>query len=283
MVRSSIPRRLAVLGALVALTMWPASVFAQSSSLFGSGSSSSGSRGTTSGSNRSSAGTSGSGGRSTSGQSGFGGSGAGGSGFGQTGGRGQSGGFGQGGGLGQGGTGTGQFGLSGQSTGQNGFVGRSDNSGRFVGNQTIGQQGSNSAGPNFSGLGGGRGSRTGTGNNRNNSFGNNGFGSGGLGAGERKLPVPLTKIAFKYSTPETEALTGRLSTRLAKSSRITEAGVLNQKIGVEVEDGGVARLTGSVDTSEQKSLIEAYVRLEPGVRKVVSEIAVSYADPPPTP
>lgn len=95
--------------------------------------------------------------------------------------------------------------------------------------------------------------------------------------------MPLTKIAFKYSTPETEALTGRLSTRLAKSSRITEAGVLNQKIGVEVEDGGVARLTGSVDTSEQKSLIEAYVRLEPGVRKVVSEIAVSYADPPPTP
>jgi hypothetical protein len=260
-VRSFIYRHLAVVGALIALTMWPASVFAQSSSLFG-GSSSSSSRGGTSGSNRSSAGTSGSG-RSTTGQSGFGG------GQGQAGGRGQ-------GGLGQGGTGTGQFGLSGQQTGQNGFVGRSDNSGRFVGNQGIGQQGSNSAGPNFSGLGGGRGSNSGS--NRNNSFGNN-----GLGSGERKLPVPLTKIAFKYSTPETEALTGRLSTRLAKSSRITEAGVLNQQIGVEMEDGGVARLTGSVETSEQKSLIEAYVRLEPGVRKIVSEIAVSYADPPAKP
>ncbi len=270
MVRSFIFRRLAVVGALVALSMWPASVFAQSSSLFGGGSSSSSSRGGTSGSNRSSAGTSS---RSTGSQSGFGASGFGGN---QAGGRGQTGGFGQGGGLGQGGAGAGQFGLSGQQTGQNGFVGRSDNSGRFVGNQTIGQQGSNSAGPNFSGLGGGRGSRTDS--NRNNSFGNN-----GLGAGERKLPVPLTKIAFKYSTPETEALTGRLSTRLAKSSRITEAGVLNQQIGVAIEDGGVARLTGSVETSEQKSLIEAYVRLEAGGRKVVSEIAVSYADPPPTP
>lgn len=206
---------------------------------------------------------------------------AGGGGSGGTGGS-QSGlaGFGQSGlaGFGQNGlSGFGQSGSSNSSGASGGFIGRGDNAGRFVGNANAGQQtvtggGRNAGGANgLNSLGGGRG-----GNFSSNPFGQFGLGNGFNSLGntpqgkQRKAVKPQQKIAFDYTPLPTPRVTATLTSRYQRLSKREAFS------GVEVEVvNGVATLRGNVLKANDAKLAVILAKLEPGVRSVVSEIAVS--------
>ena len=236
----------------------PATCLGQQSSLFGGGG---GGRSSTGGMSGGSTGRSSTGGMGTTGTSGsmFGGSG-GGSRTGTSGTGRQT-------GAARGGVQEPQFnefGSVGNQIGQGAFVGRSDNSGRFVGQGLAGQQ-TNLGTRGLGQLGAGNRGRNGTGNNNaNNGNANNSNQS------QRRVR-PQLKVAFPTNPVPPTAITTSLQQRL--STETLTAGTL-RNVQLEMTDEGIVTLRGSVASEDARSLAAAMVRLEPGVRKVVNEIAV---------
>lgn len=158
-----------------------------------------------------------------------------------------------------------EFGSVGNQIGQGSFIGRSDNSGRFVGQGQAGQQ--TSLGTRGLGQMGGNRGRNGSGTGNNS--GNNGN-ANNSNQSQRRVR-PQLKIAFPTNPVPVTAVATSLQKRL--STETLTAGTL-RNVQLDMSDEGIVRLSGSVATEDAKSLAAAMVRLEPGVRKVVNEIAV---------
>jgi len=235
---------------------------AQSSSLFGSGSSSTGGRSGNSSLSNAANQSRGANSFGTGGAGGRGGTGA------------------AGGGALSSGPSFGSFGQLSSTVGQSEFVGRGENSGRLVGSQNAGQAATGQSQSGFSGFSGRGGNSRNGGNARSgNQNRNQGFGANNAGTTEKKRPVPATKINFRFQTPAAEGIATRLEQRLANSRNVPSGGNLTSGIAVDLNEQGVATLQGTVSSLEHKSLIEAYVRLEPGVRSLKSELQVPDAAP----
>lgn len=144
-------------------------------------------------------------------------------------------------------------------TGTGPFVGRSDNAGRFVGNQRVGQQAAMGAIQALQGL---------QSFQRGGGFNNR---SDGQQDAER-LPIrPTQRIAFEF-TPTTPAIAvERVSSRF---SGLTDRRPELAGVTFETDDDGRVILRGTVATEEAGQLAAALVRLEPGVREVVNELAI---------
>jgi osmotically-inducible protein OsmY len=169
-------------------------------------------------------------------------------------------------------TGTSNMGQQTAGTARQGLVGRADTAGRLVGSANAGQQnfgtGSNALGQQF-------GTRSRGLNRQSNLFGGMGddaFGGSGNGtnANGYRVPIPQQKVAFEYRERPAPEVSQRISTQLDKvSQRLAIRG-----IALSVDEGTVT-LRGSVKSEGDRRLAEQLVRLEPGVRQVVNELAVT--------
>lgn len=140
------------------------------------------------------------------------------------------------------------------TVGQGGFVG-GQNNGAFVGNRFAGQTASQGVQPQFNAQ---------QNNNRNTNRNNQ-------GRTDRKAIRPQFRIAFAAPVIPKQELQSRFD--LSNVSLPPALSSLRQ-VQLAVEENGTIKLTGSVATEREKKLIESYVRMEPGVRKVNSELAV---------
>jgi hypothetical protein len=175
--------------------------------------------------------------------------------------------------------GTSEFGTGlgvGQAGAASGFVGRNNTTGGFVGDQRIGQMGTPAAGAGFTsrqfssrfgGRGGGRGAQQA-------GFEGGRFGSTGEVTGEaaRRVIRPRPEIAFEYDRRDSEAVSGRLATRLEQISRRQPD---LQGISIDIRADGAVILTGTVDSENARKLAGVLARLEPGVRLVVNELEIA--------
>lgn len=149
-----------------------------------------------------------------------------------------------------------------------GFLGQS-NANSFLGINTTGQTGrTTSRAPNFSALQGGArgmGGSTLVGSGMNGMGGQNGMQQQGqqirpqlrLGFQEPALPAALVQ------------------TTLQQRMEQLPAAVRNGNIGALVSDDGVVTLSGTVATEEDRQLMEALLRLEPGVSDVRNELQLA--------
>ena len=165
--------------------------------------------------------------------------------------------------------------------------------GLIGGGSTAGQantgQGLRATGGNFqnlSAIGGGNtgATNTGRGGQATRQFGGGaggrggarGTGGGARGGGQvqstRRVIRPVLRIAFTYPTPAPRVESSlnrqfdRVSVRLKNRFRY---------LALKVGDKGVVTLTGQVQSDNDKKLAAAYVRLEPGVRKIENNLIVT--------
>lgn len=168
---------------------------------------------------------------------------------------------------------TGTTGIGQQTAGasRQGIVGRGDTTGRFVGSANSGQQnfgtGTNALGQQF-------GTRSRGLNRQSNLFGgmgDDGFGGGnGTNSNGYRVPIPQQKVAFEYRERPAPEVGQRINVQLAKvSQKLSIRGVT-----LSVDDGAVT-LRGTVKSEGDRKLAEQLVRLEPGVRTVVNELEVA--------
>jgi hypothetical protein len=148
------------------------------------------------------------------------------------------------------------------------IVGRDDTAGRFVGDQRLEQfgQGGNT----------GRNSRD-FGNRGNRNFDAR-SGAGGAGRNPQRARAairPRQRIAFSYPIRAAETVNIELTRQLLE---IAEVQTELAGVAVTIDDSGVATITGTVDTQEQRRLAELLVRLEPGVRSVRNEMTIDGAN-----
>lgn len=185
-----------------------------------------------------------------------------------------------------------QFGNTGQlsqSVGQGAIIGQQNNNGRVIGTrQTTGQTGANGNRntQNRNGAGGrnaagnrnganrtGAGANQARGANRNANAGNTG------GTDAAKRPQFQQHIAFPYGSVSTAGLGDKVAARLGGRIGSQSATTASRGLTVDVDDAGVATLRGQFDSQDQLRLAEALVRLEPGVRKVVTDAVVAGQEP----
>jgi hypothetical protein len=150
-------------------------------------------------------------------------------------------------------------GQAGQGQRQGGMGGQAGNP--FAGLQGIGGQGGN----------GGRG-QNGRGNNNNNQGGGNNFGGLGGGANSTRIIRPQHRVAFTYIPVTTDAIESRLHTQIQESTASGGAALSGVTVNLDAE--GKAILRGTVDSAETRDVVDALIRLEPGVRSVVNELTV---------
>lgn len=112
-------------------------------------------------------------------------------------------------------------------------------------------------------------------NQTTRQFGGGGGGGGARRGGQvaapRRVIRPVLRIAFDYPLPSKRVE----STLNRKLDRVSIR--LNNRfrtMGIKVGDKGLVTLIGQVQSEDDKKLAAAYVRLEPGVRKVKSDIRV---------
>lgn len=141
------------------------------------------------------------------------------------------------------------------TVGQGGFVG-GQNNGAFVGNRFAGQSASQSNQAQFGNLQSNN--RT---QNRNNQQ-----------RTDRKSVRPQYRISFTAPVIPRSDLQSRLTFGEIQipSEMLNVDGVI-----VKVEEQGLVTLSGVVATERDSKLLESYVRMEPGVRKVNNALAVS--------
>lgn len=182
--------------------------------------------------------------------------------------------------------------LTGGATG-GGATGGNTNTGGLIGGGTTGnggggligadavnqaaQQGIRNTGNFQSGFGGATG---GGGGQNTRQFGTTGRGGtgGARGGGQvtapRRVIRPVLRIAFDYPLPQSRVASSlnqkldRVSIRLNNRFR---------RLGLEVGEKGLVTLRGEVQSESDKKLAAAYVRLEPGVRKIQNDLVVVVA------
>ena len=149
----------------------------------------------------------------------------------------------------------------GQVVGTNPFVGRNQNAG-MIGNRFTGQMGATGF-QQFQGLQG-----------FGNQFGNSNFNnrSGGNSSGDRLGVRPMMRIAFDAPATTPSVATERVSAQLV---RVVERRPELSNVTVLSDDEGRVVLRGTVANQDARELAAALVRLEPGVRGVVNELAVA--------
>jgi len=161
------------------------------------------------------------------------------------------------------------------ATGTGGFVGQNFGTGNFVGqaNAANGQgQGLNQRGNQNNQRGGVNRAvqqqLNGGGFGGQNNFG----GQNGGGASQQIVIRPQQRIAFDFPKPAADQIIGNTRTRFSKlaSRQPALAGV-----GIAMNAEGVAVLTGSVVSEDQRRLAEQLVRLEPGVRNVENNLTTA--------
>jgi hypothetical protein len=129
----------------------------------------------------------------------------------------------------------------------------------------------------------GGGATSGRGGQSTRQFGGGGRGGAGRGTGggargggqvqsPRRVIRPVLRIAFDYpqAAPQVESSLNRrfdyVSARLQNRF---------QFLSLKASDKGVVTLTGQVQSENDKKLAAAYIRLEPGVRKIENNLTVA--------
>ncbi|MCA9000060.1 MAG: BON domain-containing protein [Planctomycetaceae bacterium] len=139
----------------------------------------------------------------------------------------------------------------GQQVGQSGFIGQ--NNAGFVGNRMAGQAGvGQSLTPNFAGL-----QNNATANRQNTSRSN------------LRAPYIRPQLRMDFSVPEipVPAIQAVAVDRLASVPRANG-------VNLAMDAEGTVTLSGIVATENDRRVLEAFVRMEPGVRDVNNEIVV---------
>lgn len=143
-----------------------------------------------------------------------------------------------------------------QNAGQQGFLGRGVQ-GAVIGAgspNTTGQAGAANT-PNFRPGGGGGG----------------GANNGGQQTGTRTISRPVIRIGFAFPTPPPPALGAIVRTRFVS---IADRKPEFRSVQVDVDPAGVAIVAGTVPDESAAKLALALVRLEPGIRRVESDLVV---------
>ncbi len=190
------------------------------------------------------------------------------------------------GGLQAGGPALAETGSLASQVGQSGFVGGRGNADSFIGaNPATGGQQSGNFGTrggqsaNFGALQGGRG-------------GGAGYGEGGDYGGQQSQQSrnaqraislrPQQRLGFTYNRPTPDAIAANLTTRLTRIAEAPPAADVAPPtplpIQMQIDDGGVLTLRGTVESASARKMAEVLARLEPGVRKVVNELEVQAAN-----
>ena len=157
-----------------------------------------------------------------------------------------------------------------------GFVGRGNSANGFVGRNTNGQTNNQARSFRQQGFGGNqrRGNRNNGGSNPNNNVANE-----NSPAATRTQIRPRHEVAFEYSKPAAAKVAEALRARLqVLAGRRTDLNALDVDFDAE---HGEATLRGSVKSEQAAKVIEAMIRMEPGVRSVRSELIIA-ANPAPT-
>ena len=135
----------------------------------------------------------------------------------------------------------------------NGFIGRSDNTGRLIGSQNAGQQ-STGVQQNFGALG------------------NRGGGANSGGTVVQRPIRPQHRVSFKFPSRPAAEVQAAVSRQLASGP---VSGF--ESVNLQINGDGIATLQGTVADEDQRKLVEAFVRLEPGVRSIVNDLSVASA------
>ncbi len=148
-----------------------------------------------------------------------------------------------------------------QGNNQNGFIGGRNQQQQFIGgNQRTGANQNNRQQANQSGNRSQQGRDDFNGGNQQSQ----------AGANQRRAIRPQQKVAFDVPRRSETEIRSTLQTRF---DGLSEQPAL-RGVTIHLDTDGVATLSGSVETASAKQLAANFVRLEPGVRKVVNELTV---------
>lgn len=140
------------------------------------------------------------------------------------------------------------------TVGQGAFVG-GQNNGNFTGNRFAGQTASQGVQAQFGNL---------TSNNRTQNRNTQ-------GQSDRKAVRPQFRIAFETPTIPATNIEQQLKLATVELPPISSRA---HSVSVGVDATGMVTLAGVVASERDKKLLESYVRMEPGVRSVQSELTV---------
>lgn len=150
-----------------------------------------------------------------------------------------------------------------QGNNQNGFIGGRNQQQQFIGGN---QQTGANQNRQQANQGGNRAQQ-----GRNNLDDLNGMNQQNQsGANQRRVIRPQQKVAFDVPRRTETEIRSTLQTRF---DGLSEQPAL-RGVTFHLDADGVATLSGSVETASAKQLAANFVRLEPGVRKVVNELTV---------
>ncbi|WP_437190909.1 BON domain-containing protein [Planctomicrobium sp. SH527] len=149
-------------------------------------------------------------------------------------------------------------GALGATIGTSGFVGRGDNANRFVGSQNATSNARRGSAANqFSLL--------------QNLVGNNEFNQNGANVPAQNI-IPQMRLGFDVETRVIPELRMSIQENLVKLPAI---GPRADGVVAHADNAGIVTLSGQVHSEHDRKLIETLVRMEPGVRAVRNELAVS--------
>lgn len=111
------------------------------------------------------------------------------------------------------------------------------------------------------------------------SLQNRGGGAGQANRGNQsrsinnRTPVrPQFQVAFTAPTVPAQKIENSLSASVLKLPQLSYT---NESITLSVNEAGVVTMAGQVNSDREKKLLEAFVRMEPGVRKVENELTIA--------
>lgn len=134
-----------------------------------------------------------------------------------------------------------------------GIVGQSDNMDRFVGNEQAGTQQLRQQAPNFQ------------------QFNTGGDVQGGQASKMSKVR-PVVRLGSQLMNELSRRSTSSVSPRRLNSSLLRKPRFSDLEVIADAQ--GSLILRGTVATPREKKLAEAYLRLEPGVKKITNQIDV---------
>ena len=88
---------------------------------------------------------------------------------------------------------------------------------------------------------------------------------------QRKLPRTQYRIGFTAPVIPVQQIQSNLQSNVIELPQLAYA---DRSVNLVVDDQGVVTMSGSVNSDREKKLLEAYVSMEPGVRKVTNELKV---------
>jgi hypothetical protein len=168
----------------------------------------------------------------------------------------------------------GQSGLAGTAGTSQGFVGAAQTSQQTGGFGRTGFGGATSSN-NFSALQGGRGGGNQFGGARGGNQSGSQQGTASRSAQRAVSLRPQQRVAFEFQAVEEETIETNLSRQfrtLSPADGTTDGAPA--RIVMQLEDGGLVTLRGTVESESARRLVVALARMEPGVRKVVNELEV---------